>query len=318
MKRRKFLISFSVLLIIVSAVIFHYRGYLKAQYHEIKRVTKGYGFFDFSFANATSKKVSFYSDSLKIVADLYESEIKNSPCLILAHGTNKLGRKQPIILSIAKEFQKLGYTVLAIDFRGYNESEAPHKINSVKDIDFGKDIISAVDYVINHTNIDTSKIFVFGHSFGAGATLSAQARDKKIKKIILLGPPRRITERIINSHTSESYYLLNRQVSNMSTKVKADTSILIQEVQKRNIANYIGEFSTPKHIPIFLIDGGKEDVKDREFLKNIYNKMIAPKDYWTVPGVNHYLNTGVIFNKPIYCTSILRKFVRKIDNWIKS
>lgn len=291
---------------------------MSAQYDELKRVTGGESIFDFSFADAGSRKVSFYSDSLKITGDLYEAEIKKPACIVLLHGTHKLGRKQPVILSLAKELQKLNYTVLAIDFRGYNESEVPRKITSAKDIDFGKDAISAIDFLVQKTNIDTSKVYVLGHSFGAGAALSAQWRDSRIKKVILFGPPRRVTERIINSFNDESYRLLSRQITNMASKVEADTAILLKEAQNRNIENYINQFSIPGHIPIFLIDGGNEDIKDKEFLKNIYEEIIPPKEYWTVPNVNHYLNTGIFWGKPVYNDTVLNLFVHRIDEWIKT
>ncbi len=317
MRKKTILILISLVSLIVISGIFHYRSYLKAQYNELKRVTGGESIFDFSFADAGSRKISFYSDSLKIIGDLYEAEIKKPPCLILLHGTNKLGRKQPIIMSLAKEFQKLNYTVLAIDFRGYNESEVPHKINSVKDLDFGRDAISAIDFLVEKTGIDTSRVYVLGHSFGAGATLSVQWRDKRIKKIILFGPPRRVSARIIDSLNDESYRLLSRMISNMAYKVEADTAILLQEIQNRNIENYVKQFGTQGHIPVFLIDGGKEHRADLEFLKSKYDQMVPPKDYWTVPAANHYLNTGVFFGKPIYNDTILQSFVRRIDNWIK-
>lgn len=316
MKKKFILSAFILLILVIFGFLFHYRSYLESQYHELKRVTNG-NIFDFKFANTNSKQVYFFSDSLKIVGDLYKAELKKAPFLLIAHGIGKLGRKQPIILSLAKEFHKLNYTVLTIDFRGFNESEPPHKILSAKDIDFGKDIISAVNYAVNNLDIDTSRIYVLGHSFGAGVTLSAQIRDRRIKKIILLGPPRRVNERIINSHSDESYFLLSRQINNMSVIEKADTSILIQATQSRNIENYVKEFSSNNHIPIFLIDCGNENIKDLKFLRNIYGEMTQPKNYWTVPDVNHYLNTGIIFGKPIYSGSILNKFVTRVDSWIK-
>jgi predicted alpha/beta-fold hydrolase len=97
------------------------------------------------------KRYIFFSDNLKIFGDLYLSKMKKSPCILLLHGTNELGRKEPIVLAIAKELQKLKYTVLAIDFRGYNESQDPAKIDSVNDLDFAQDAISAIDYLVKNT-----------------------------------------------------------------------------------------------------------------------------------------------------------------------
>ena len=115
----------------------------------------------------------------------------------MLHGTEYLGRKQPIVLALAKDLQKLNYTVLTIDFRGYNRVSGPTKVDSIKDLDFAQDAISAINYLTDNTDIDTSKIYILGHSFGAGVALEVQQRDRRVKKLVLYGPPRRVYDKIL-------------------------------------------------------------------------------------------------------------------------
>ena len=167
----------------IGAIGYRYKNVIKFQYKQLKRIVKGGSVFDLRMSDENSKKVYFFSNGLKIIGDLYETEMEKPPCILLLHGTNYLGRKQPIVLAIAKELQKLKYTVLAIDFRGYNESQDPNKVDSVKDLDFAQDAISAINYLVKNTDIDTSRIYILGHSFGAGVALEVIERDRILTKL---------------------------------------------------------------------------------------------------------------------------------------
>ena len=306
-----------ILLALLVLVAIGYKSHIiRHQYYSLKTILKGGSVFDIRLADANSKKIYFFSNGLKIFGDLYPSKMKKSPCILLLHGTNYLGRKQPIVLAIAKELQKLNYTVLAIDFRGYNESQDPPKIDSVNDLDFAQDAISAIDYLVKNTDIDTSRIYILGHSFGAGVALEVQKRDKRVKKLVLLGPPRRVREKILDPLAKTRPFLISLFIRDMRLKEIPDEKILEQSISKRNISNYVKEFQKKGHIPVFLMDGGNEDPKDIEYLRHIYKEMVPPKSYWTIPGANHFLNTRFIFGKACYGENILHPFVKRVDEWL--
>jgi predicted peptidase len=43
----------------------------------------------------------------------------------------------------------------------------------VENFDFQKDVISAINYLINNVRIDTSRIYIIGHSGGTGASIGS-------------------------------------------------------------------------------------------------------------------------------------------------
>lgn len=316
-KRLGWVLFISVGIIFTGIVL-----YKKVFYYELKnlkKITKGGHYWDLRFvSDDISKKVSFYSDSLKIYGDLYDHEKSKKPSgIILLHGTNILGRKQPIILSLAEKFYQLNYSVLTIDFRGYGESEDPKYPITLESLDFAQDVISAVDFLLDKTAVDENNIYIVGHSFGAGVALAAQSRDKRIKKMALFGPPRRVTERILVANAPDRF-LLGRFIKHMQLDFTPDTLILEESIESRNIENYVDDFNEHNHIPILLVDGEDEDINDREFLRKIYHKMTPPVSYWTVPRANHYLNTGYFLGKPSYCEKTLTLFVNVIDEWFRN
>jgi pimeloyl-ACP methyl ester carboxylesterase len=240
-----------------------------------------------------------------------------SPTLLLLHGTSIYGRKLPLIQILAKEFQSLGYVVLAIDFRGYGESDDPDSLTCPDDFNFAQDICSAIDYLLENVPVDPSQIYILGHSFGAGSALSAQENDTRIRKLILFGPPRRLSERFLDADAKDRNFILLRMKRDMQLSYDLDFDIWRKVVQKRNIENYIENFSQADHIPLFLIDSEDEDPRDLEFLERIYQKLSPPVNYWTVPKTNHYLNTGRLLGKYIYGKEIIDNFVCNIDFWLK-
>ncbi len=158
--RPKYLVPTIILLILIGYV-YHNRDYFK-----YKLYGSGDDITSIRILGDTDHKtVSFYSDSIKIVGDLYNEHLpKHSPCIVLLHGSSIYGRKLPLIQVLASKFYNYGYTVLSIDLRGYGDSEDPPSLTE-KNFDFADDVISAIDFLKEYTSVDTNRIFVVGHSW---------------------------------------------------------------------------------------------------------------------------------------------------------
>ncbi|NET04033.1 MAG: alpha/beta fold hydrolase [Symploca sp. SIO2B6] len=266
---------------------------------------------------AISKQVYFQSDYLTIAGDLYQPQhLDNSPAIVLLHGISIFGRKLPLIQVLAQKFQEMGYTVLAVDCRGFGESEDPLDRN-FQDFDFARDVQSAIDFLISQVPINPSQLYVFGHSFGGGVALAAQARDPRIKKLVLLGPTRRGTERFLSAGTQEQERCVGRMRADMELEKPLNFSLVKQISKPLYIENYIDDFSKNVHIPIFLIDAEYEAKEDLEFLRDIYQSMAQPVEYWTVPKTGHRLSTGFLLRWPCYNQQVVETFVTRVDQWLQ-
>ena len=317
MVKRKYILI--IIALLVFFIGFNYWPRIKQEFQNLSSITKAHSIFQLGFADGEFNTRYFYSDSLKIYGDFFPQASSNpSPCILILHGTHVLGRKQPIILSIAEEFQKLGYSVLTIDFRGYNDSEDPANIKSLEDLDFAQDIISAIDFLCTNPAIDTNRIFILGHSFGAGAALSAIERERRVKKYVLFGAPRRVRERILDISSPDRPMLMNKNIGNMKLKYDVDSTIILNSIATRDIERYIDIINGPNHhTKYFLIDGENEDPKDLKFYKKIADRINRNAKYYTVKGSDHYLNTGFFLNRPAYDKELVQNFAKKIDTWLK-
>lgn len=315
MKKKYVLLVFVLLILLLG---FSYRSRIKKEYENLNLIVRAHSVFQLRFANAGSQKVNFYSDSLRIIGDFFNSSSKApSPCILILHGTHVLGRKQPIILSVAKEFQKLGYSVLSIDFRGYNESQDPLYIKSIHDLDFAQDVISAIDFLHTMSSIDKNKIYILGHSFGAGVALSTIGREERVERYILFGAPRRVRERILNPSSPDRKMLLNKNIGNMKLGYEVDSTIALKSIETRDIEKYVNTISSPTHRNRYLlIDGETEDPKDLKFYKDIANQIGKNSEYFTIKCSDHYLNTGFFMQREAYDIEIVTDFVSKIHQWL--
>lgn len=259
--------------------------------------------------------VRFLSDSLYITADYYKPQNSNTHSILVLHGSSSEARKAPIIRALGAKFSELGYQVLAIDHRGYGNSQKPRYL-SVDNFYFGSDAENGIDYLIKELNADPSRIFVIGHSFGAGVALTFAAKDSRVKKIVLFGPPRRLEERFFSENAKDRKYFLERWQKDMNLTYELEFNIWKDVYQNLDLQKFIPLLKSNDHIPVFLIDGEMESGEDKEFLKNIFLQSNPPIDYWTVPSSNHYLNVKIEDEQLVYEGTAVKDFVIEVNKWL--
>lgn len=138
------------------------------------------------------ERVSFPTeDGGTIYADLYG---EGAHGVVLAHG----GRfNKESWAPQARELKRAGYRVLAIDFRGYDESRGPGQ-EDIYSAPLHLDVLAGVRYL---RKAGAKTVSVIGGSLGGGAAASAaMAEPGLIDRLVVLGatpdgPPERLTVR---------------------------------------------------------------------------------------------------------------------------
>lgn len=128
------------------------------------------------------KEVEFLSDGLKCRAWLYVPEGGlNRPVVILGHG---LGAVREMRLdAYAERFCAEGYAALVFDYRHFGSSEGePRQLLDIKRQ--LRDWESALRFVRSRSDVDGSRIVVWGSSFGGGHVIVTAARDKNVAAVI--------------------------------------------------------------------------------------------------------------------------------------
>jgi len=304
------------ILSLLGSLLYYEKDVLAYLYHEI--VVKGKSF---AFTRSSSE-IEFVSGGLTLRGSLYLPNGSGPfPGIVLTHGGTSLGRKLPLYRILSHNLAQQGYAVLSFDFRGYGESEDPVKFDTPADLDFVEDVVRAVSYLSSVEGVDASKIYLAGHSFGAGVIAPAGVQDKRIKGIISIAPGRRGYKLFWSKNAPAKHYPRQRLAEDMEIPQLRRMSIdflnpILQYITIDTLLEY------PVHPPILVIDGELEDPKDIAFLENLYEEITEPKAYVTIKNAEHYFgvkkeNEIEFFDIVTYWSNIVDELVGTIDTWIQ-
>ena len=171
------------------------------------------------YVNEAGETVTFMSDGLEIVATLYgvddgadDGAATQQPAVLLLHGSSPQGRKLGLYPLLGRELARQGYIVLAIDQRGYGQSDDPPDVSRAESFDFVGDVRRAVDYLSGLPVVDPDEIYLIGHSFGADVAVTAVSQQLPINKLVVIGPGRRFIERGGTETAPETGYFARREM----------------------------------------------------------------------------------------------------------
>ena len=103
------------------------------------------------------------------------------PLVILAHG---LGATRELRLHpFASRFVEAGFVALAFDYRGFGASDGKPRqwLDVRRQLD---DWQAAIDFAHTLDGVDTSRIAIWGSSFGGGHVIRAAARDPRVSAVV--------------------------------------------------------------------------------------------------------------------------------------
>lgn len=228
------------------------------------------------------EEINFESDGLKLSANFYSPDSDSFPLVIIVHGLTGEGKDFDLYEIIANELVKSGFGTLNIDMRGFNKSEDPIEINSYDDFDLGKDVLNAIRTAVTLPGVDTSKMFLLGHSMGAGVVLSAVNPDLtgKIKGVVSIEPDRR-------GRDIDTVGFAERLTKDMKLNYLFNPGVT-ETLEKMTNTFYLSE-KMNEHPPILFVES-EQAVRHDLFLKD-YELFSEPKAYIVIPDTYHYFGT---------------------------
>lgn len=150
-----------------------------------------------------------------------------------------------------EELSKLGFNVLAYDYRGYGISEGkPSEKNSYEDIE------TAYNYLVNEKQIPPEKIIIFGRSLGGAISIDLASR-KKCGGLIV-----------------ESSFV---------SAFRVMTKVQLYPFDKFESINKIKQINCP----ILFIHGTKDSVIPTWHSEKLFEKANEPKTLYLVENANH-------------------------------
>jgi dienelactone hydrolase len=141
----------------------------------------------------TPQTIKFESaDKLEIIGTFYESPKANSSAVLLLHQWQSTRKSYD---EFAKQLQKQGFGVLAIDGRGFGESVktidgktvSPSRTDeTVKAMKI--DVDNAFNFLAKQKNVDSARVGIVGASYGSSLALIYAAENKQVKAVAMLSP----------------------------------------------------------------------------------------------------------------------------------
>lgn len=130
------------------------------------------------------KDVQFYSDGLCLAATLSTPDREEFPppwpAVVLCHGFG--GIKELILPDLAAPLVAAGFAVLRFDYRGFGASEgARWRLVPLEQV---QDVRDAITFLETETEIDSSRIGIYGTSFGGANAIVATALDSRIRSLV--------------------------------------------------------------------------------------------------------------------------------------
>lgn len=196
---------------------------------------------------------------------------------------------------LQRNLQKNGFVVFLFDLRGFGESDDPVSLLDLKSVSDLQDVFSAYNYFTELEMVDAARVSLVGYSYGGGLAMRAVAKGINARKVVSIGPPRRVTERsALDLPSSMKRYSHDRKLKSLMP-----VGVYKEFLHHHNIDGILSYYMTPLHKPIFLIDGKLESKKDRQYLNDYFETISIPKKYSTIENTSHYFNTLHLFGSRI-------------------
>jgi len=153
------------------------------------------------------REVTIWSEGTRMAGDLFlPDDLRDGekrPAILLCHGWG--GPKSHLSATYAPFFCEGGFVCLTFDYRGWFESDAriatfeKHPAPDaegfvtvrgkpmreiVDPLDQNRDINNALDFLIGQPAVDSSRIGLWGSSFGGGHVLYVAGHDPRIKAVV--------------------------------------------------------------------------------------------------------------------------------------
>lgn len=165
-------------------------------------------------------------------------------------------------LARIKGFQQLGFSVLAIDYRGYglSEGQLPNESRLYQDSQ------AAWDYLTIKRQIFSQDIVIYGESLGGAVAIDLAVRQPLVAGLIVQSSFTSMAEQIKQFYPALNIFPLNL--------------ILHQRFESINKVKQLG-------MPVLFLHGTADTIVNSQMSGKLYAAATEPKTLFYIPGAEH-------------------------------
>ena len=276
-------------------------------------------------AKVESKDVDIWSDGTRMAGTVWKpkglSADEKLPALVLCHGWG--GVRSHLNSTYAIKFASNGFVVLTFDYRGWGDSDskmilqgeqpergedgtATAKVHLVREIvspfDQLEDINNALDFIEGEPNVDTSRIGLWGTSFGGGLVVWTAAHDDRVKCVVsqvgamdALGSA---TELVASEDAMKAIHEREIKRARGELGPSPEGEFTVEGLRGSPFVEEFAKFRPVEHldkldVPILLIDAENEELFDitehsGKVYEEIKDRLQDKVKYHIEPGIMHY------------------------------
>lgn len=187
----------------------------------------------------------------------------------------------PNIVKLGEFLTSKGYLAVSFDPTGTWESGGSIEKYSISQ--YLLDIKEVIKYSEQKFNKEFSEIIIVGHSLGGMVGLLYAAKNKEIKKVVVMMSPNKMPT--LKWENESKIRISKRDCPGDKNKIvefRVPFSFA-QDSLKYDVLNEVSKIN----IPIFLMAGQNDEKIKTEIVKLVYKKANSPKKYIFLKGVGH-------------------------------
>jgi uncharacterized protein len=187
-------------------------------------------------------------------------------------------------LNQIRRFYQLGFSVFAIDYRGYGRSSDrfPSELRVYEDAQMG------LRYLTEDRGISPERIFIFGHSLGGAIAIETATHHPDVAGLIIEGSFTSMLE-VVNNRKSYAIFPIGWILTHRFNSIEKVASL---------------------PMPMLLIHGTEDSIIPAFMAERLYDAATAPKQLYLVPRAGHN-DVASVAGEEEYLETV-RQFVRQV------
>ena len=256
------------------------------------------------------------SEGTRIAAEVYSLKSldgKRLPTIVLCHGWGGTAKD---LRSEGIAFARAGYLVVAIDYRGWGESDArlvltgpspkdnpSHRFTAevqevrevVDPIDQTTDLLNAIHWVAGDPQCDAAHIGLWGSSYSGGHVVYAAARDERVKATVSQVPALDSRWVVSNPQIKAQTFRDATRRARGEIGYPEPGARVIQGLRGAPISERMINYApvddvekAPNCAMLFILAEKEEYFNNKDHGLKAFERAKGPKKVVTIPGITHY------------------------------
>lgn len=241
------------------------------------------------------------------------------PAIVFIHGLVDNGPRHPSYAVLCNALCQEGFVVAAPWLRGYGSDALdlgqrfdPDRWNPLPDV------AGAYEFLRLDPDVDPERIFVLGHSSGAGYAVMFGLLQRDVAGVISLSPGD-LEKRILGSdegfdkfrHLFTRHFGLTAPIPEEAFSKFLETQILAFAHAKKDLKN-------PGHPPMLFAIGDRERASDQAWLAAYSDAVAGEAEYQAFEGLEHSLNVRHRGSIRLYDRHIIGTVASNFAMWMQA